>query len=64
MTAAYLTPDEVAQELSVTSATVLNWVKIGTLRGFKLGRGRNSPVRILRADVDALIAASEVRPDA
>lgn len=64
MSAAYLTPEEVAQELSVKPATVLNWGKVGTLRGSKIGPGRNSPVRILRADVDAMIAASEVRPDA
>lgn len=49
---------EVADELATDVQTVRRWIREGKLRAFKPGK----KFRIRRADLDAFLLASEVRP--
>lgn len=48
----YLSVEEVAEELGVVNDTVRSWLKLGLLRGYKLGR----PWRIKRNDLDQFMS--------
>jgi excisionase family DNA binding protein len=51
MTVWLYTPDEVAAALSVSRFTVIRWLRVGTLRGLKVG----SQWRIERATFEDLV---------
>jgi excisionase family DNA binding protein len=58
-----LTVPEVSEELRVSERTVLNWLRAGRLKGYRLG-GPRAGWRIERADVDRFIAQQKgERPD-
>jgi excisionase family DNA binding protein len=55
----YLTVAEIAARLKVNPQTVRNWITRGELRAVRVGARR---VRILRADLDAFLAATGATP--
>lgn len=50
----YLTLEEVAEEIRVSTDTVTRWIKSGELVGYRLGR---NAYRIKRTDLDAFMEA-------
>lgn len=54
-----LTCREVADRLGVCERTIANRIRTGELRACKLGRHRNSPVRIDPQDLAAYLAHSK-----
>jgi len=58
----YINSRQAAQTLGVSIATVARLVRSGTLQGYKLTKGRNSPLRISRASIDRLLADRSTPP--
>ena len=56
----FMTVAEVAAELNVNETTLYNWLRVGTLRGYRMG----ALWRIARVDLDAFIAAGRNVPEA
>ena len=56
----FMTVAEVAAELNVNETTIYNWLRVGTLRGYRMG----FLWRIARVDLDAFIAAGRNVPEA
>ena len=54
----FMTVAEVAAELNVNETTLYNWLRVGTLRGYRIG----ALWRIVRADLDNFIAAGRNVP--
>lgn len=55
----YLTPEQAAEKLQVSRATVLDWLRAGKLRGAKLGY---RTWRITGAEIDALMERQQPEP--
>ena len=55
----FMTVAEVAAELNVNETTLYNWLRVGTLRGYRMG----ALWRVARVDLDAFIAAGRNVPD-
>ena len=51
----FLTLEEVAKELRVHKRTILRWLKSGTLKGYKLGDGKTSKIRISKAELNKFL---------
>lgn len=47
----YLSPDEIAEEISISSQTILRWLKDGDLVGYKFARAW----RVKREDLDKFL---------
>ncbi len=47
----FMTRDEVARYLRVNRRTVERWLKVGLLKGYKLGRGRTALWRIAKGEL-------------
>ena len=47
----FLTNDEVAKSLRVHSRTVDRWLKLGTIKGYKLGGGKTAMWRIPKSEL-------------
>ena len=56
----FMTVAEVAAELNVNETTLYNWLRVGTLSGYRMG----ALWRIARVDLDAFIAAGRNVPEA
>ena len=55
-----LTPPQVAKQLSVDPATVINWIRSGELKASNVGKGAQRPrYRILRGDLDAFLESRQ-----
>ena len=54
----FLTVAEVATELNANETTLYYWLRVGTLRGYRMG----ALWRIARVDLDAFIAAGRNVP--
>ena len=50
----FMTVAEVAAELNVNETTLYNWLRVGTLKGYRMG----FLWRIARVDLDAFIIAA------
>lgn len=61
---AYLTVDQVAEDLQLSTNTIRNWIRSGKLPAYKLCTGVTAPLRIRQSDVDALLDAGKVTPRA
>ena len=57
----YLTVAEIAGELKLNQQTIRNWIQKGSLRAVYVGPRR---VRILRSDLDRLLAGGATAPAA
>ncbi len=53
-----LTPADIAKSLQVKERTVVRWLRIGQLRGFKIGK----EWRVSVNDLEALLEASVNKP--
>jgi excisionase family DNA binding protein len=47
----FYTLEEVAKELRVNPRTIMRWLKSGSLKGYKLGNGTTSLLRIPKVEV-------------
>lgn len=56
----FYTLEEVAKELKVNSRTIMRWLKNGQLKGYKLGNGKTSPLRIPKAEVDKFLEKHKI----
>ena len=56
----FLTLDEVAKELRVHPRTVMRWLKSGALKGYKLGRGKTSLLRIPKSEVNRFLSKHKI----
>lgn len=50
-----LTRKEVADILKVDPRTVERWLKVGALKGYKLGEGKTAPWRIEREEIQRFL---------
>lgn len=57
----FLTKEEVAKIFRVNPRTVARWLKEGSLKGYKLGKGRTALLRIPKSEVDRFIAQSKYK---
>lgn len=56
-----LTKEEVAEIFRVNPRTVARWLKEGSLKGYKLGKGRTALLRIPKSEVDKFITNSKYK---
>ena len=54
----FLTREEVAEYLRVHARTVERWLQNGSLKGYKLGKGRTSLWRIPEKEVEKFLSKS------
>lgn len=57
----FLTLEEVAKELRVHKRTILRWLKIGALKGYKLGDGKTSLLRIPKTEVNTFLEKHKIK---
>ena len=57
----FLTLDEVAKELRVHKRTILRWLKSGALKGYKLGEGKTSLLRIPKTEVNKFLEKHKIK---
>lgn len=53
--------EEVAKELRVHKRTILRWLKSGALKGYKLGDGKTSLLRIPQAEVSKFLEKHKIK---
>lgn len=56
----FLTLEEVAKEFRVHRRTIMRWLKSGELKGYKLGKGKTSLLRIPKTEVDRFLAKHKI----
>ena len=52
----FLTLEEVSKFFRVHPRTVTRWLKEGSLKGYKLGKGRTALLRIPKSEVEKFMA--------
>ena len=57
----FLTLDEVAKELRVHRRTIVRWLQSGTLKGYKLGDGKTSLLRIPKSEVKKFLEKHKIK---
>lgn len=57
----FLTLEEVAKELRVHKRTILRWLKNGSLKGYKLGDGKTSLLRIPKTEVNKFLDKHKIK---
>lgn len=57
----FYTLEEVAKELRVNPRTVMRWLKSGQLKGYKLGEGKTSLLRIPTTEVKKFLDKNKIK---
>lgn len=57
----FLTREEVAKFFRVHPRTVMRWLKEGSLKGYKLGKGRTALLRIPKAEVNKFLENYKIK---
>lgn len=57
----FLTLEEVAKELRVHKRTILRWLKSGSLKGYKLGDGKTSLLRIPKTEINKFLEKHKIK---
>ncbi len=57
----FYTLEEVAKELRVNPRTVMRWLKSGQLKGYKLGDGKTSLLRIPATEVKKFLDKNKIK---
>lgn len=57
----FYTIEEVAKELRVNPRTIMRWLKNGSLKGYKLGDGKTSLLRITKAEVKRFLEKHKIK---
>lgn len=57
----FLTREEVAKYLRVHPRTVDRWLKSGSLKGYKLGKGKTSLLRISEVELKKFLEQSKTK---
>jgi excisionase family DNA binding protein len=55
------TLEEVAKELRVNPRTIMRWLKNGQLKGYKLGGGKTSLLRISKTEVNKFLEKYKIK---
>ena len=58
----FLTREEVAKYLRVHPRTIDRWLKSGSLKGYKLGKGKTSLLRVSEDELKKFLEKSKTRP--
>ena len=58
----FLTREDVAKYLRVHPRTVDRWLKSGSLKGYKLGKGKTSLLRISEVELKQFLEKSKTKP--
>lgn len=58
----FLTREDVAKYLRVHPRTVDRWLKSGSLKGYKLGKGKTSLLRISEVELNKFLEKSKTKP--
>lgn len=58
----FLTREEVAKYLRVHPRTIERWLKSGSLKGYKLGKGKTSLLRISETELKKFLEKSKTKP--
>ncbi|MFH1866994.1 MAG: helix-turn-helix domain-containing protein [Patescibacteria group bacterium] len=57
----FLTLEEIAKELRVHPRTIMRWLKNGSLKGYKLGNGKTSLLRIPKTEVIKFLEKHKIK---
>lgn len=57
----FLTLEQVAKYFGVHRRTVMRWLKQGSLKGYKLGKGRTALLRIPKAEVKKFLEKHKIK---
>ena len=57
-----LTPEEAAGKLRISPFTLMDWLRRGTIRGVKLGRGPKARWRVRLSEVESVVRPVEDAP--
>lgn len=57
----YFTLEEVAKEFRVHKRTVMRWLKIGSLKGYKLGDSHTSILRIPETEIKRFLDKHKIK---
>lgn len=57
----FLTREEVAKFFRVHPRTVMRWLKQGSLKGYKLGKGKTALLRIPQAEVKKFMEKHKIK---
>lgn len=55
-----LTLEQAAEYFNVHTRTVIRWLKNGSLKGYKLGKGKTSLIRISQAEVERFLNKNKI----
>lgn len=56
----FLTLEEVAKSLRVHPRTIMRWLQNGTLKGYKLGNGKTSLLRIPKSEIKKFLEKHKI----
>lgn len=56
----FLTREEVAKYFRVHPRTVMRWLKQGSLKGYKLGKGKTALLRIPKSEVKKFMGKHKI----
>lgn len=57
----FLTLEQVAEYFAVHPRTVMRWLKQGSLKGYKLGKGKTALLRIPKSEVKNFLEKNKIR---
>ena len=57
----FLTLEQTAKYFGVHPRTILRWLKQGSLKGYKLGKGRTALLRIPKAEVKKFLEKHKIK---
>ncbi len=57
----FFTIEQIAKLFSVNPRTVMRWLERGTLKGYKLGKGKTAPVRVLKGEVKKFLEKHKIK---
>lgn len=57
----FLTLEQVAKYFGVHPRTVMRWLKQGSLKGYKLGKGKTALLRIPKSEVNKFLEKNKIK---
>ena len=57
----FLTLEQTAKYFGVHTRTVMRWLKNGSLKGYKLGKGKTALLRIPKAEIQKFLERNKIK---
>lgn len=57
----FLTLEQTAEYFGVHTRTVMRWLKNGSIKGYKLGKGRTALLRIPKDEVERFLKRNQIK---